>query len=263
MKFDLTKADTGRMIDYWLGGSHNFGVDRVAADRVAAFTPNAPDWVRAQRAFQQQAVRYMAETAGIDHFLVAGAGLPTCGNVHEVATNARVVYTDINPVTIAYGQNILGGDQRVRYVHSDATRIPDIDLKLLNGSVRKGEKDADQDASVGRIGVIFIGIAYFFSDLVLRQTIRALYDWVGEGSLLAVSFIGRDAEQHAAGSLKAYDQMGNHIFTRDPDAIRAVLDPWQPTEHGVAPAPAWGKPAVDGDAGPVFVYGVLGEKPVS
>jgi hypothetical protein len=249
VKLDLTKADTGRIVDYWLGGSHNFEVDRTAAAKIEAFTPSAPDWVRAQRTFLQRAVRHMADAAGIDHFLVAGAGLPTCGNVHEVAPNARVVYTDISPVTIAYGQNIISNTPRVRYLHGNATRLHELGSQL-DGSGFAGQ----------RVGLIYVGVAYFFSDEILGQAVRALHDWVGAGSQLAVSFVGRDAVQHAAESLRAYDQMGNHIYTRTPDEIRAVLQPWQTSNDGIQSAPTWGEPHPTSRSGPVFVYGTIGEK---
>ena len=31
MKIDLSKPDGGRMVDYWLGGHHNFLIDRQVA----------------------------------------------------------------------------------------------------------------------------------------------------------------------------------------------------------------------------------------
>ena len=255
MKLDLTKADTARIVDYWLGGSHNFEVDRLAAARIEAFTPNAPDWVRAQRTFLQRAVRYMSEQAGIDRFLVAGSGLPTCGNVHEVAPRAQVVYTDISPVTIAYGQNMIDGNPRVRYIHADAHSLQKLEPRLLGAAT--GQTVADL-----RLGVIYVGVAYFFVDSVLRATLPTLYDWVGPGSQLAISFIGRDAEQHAAQSLAAYAQMGNPLYPRTPDEIRAVVQPWRPTADGIVATNHWGDPTAVASDEPVFVYGTVCEKPI-
>jgi NADPH-dependent curcumin reductase CurA len=57
---------------------------------------------RANRAFLRRAVHYMAAEAGIRQFLDIGSGLPTQGNVHEiaqaVAPEARVVHVDNGPV---------------------------------------------------------------------------------------------------------------------------------------------------------------------
>jgi hypothetical protein len=254
VKLDLTKADTGRIIDYWLGGTHNFEVDRVAAAKIEAFTASAADWVRAQRLFLQRAVRYMTDVAGIDRFLVAGSGLPTCGNVHEVAPQAQVVYSDISPVTIAYGQNILNGNPRVRYIKRDAHRLNGLEPHLFGAS--DGQSISDL-----RLGIIYVGVAYFFTDPVLRATFPTLYDWAGPGSHLAISFIGRDAEQHAAQSLAAYAQMGNPLYPRTPDEICEVIQPWRPTAEGIAPTMAWGDPAAAVTDEPIFVYGVVSEKP--
>jgi hypothetical protein len=52
-------------------------------------------------------VRFLAEV-GIRQFLDIGSGIPTQGNVHEVAEQAdpadRVAYADIDPVAIAPSQ---------------------------------------------------------------------------------------------------------------------------------------------------------------
>ena len=36
---DASKPSAGRMYDYWLGGNHNFEVDRQAADQVSKTVP--------------------------------------------------------------------------------------------------------------------------------------------------------------------------------------------------------------------------------
>ena len=253
MELDLTKADTARMIDYWLGGSHNFEVDRIAAEKVAALTPSAPNWVRAQRTFLQQAVRYIAEVGGIDCFLVAGAGLPTCGNVHEVMPQARVIYTDINPVTIAYGRNIIGDNPNVRYVHCDATKLYELDPGLLRETFGDGKP----------IGIVFIGLAYFLPDLVLSQSLSRMYEWAVPGSYLAISMIGREAEQFAADSVAIYAKMGNPLFPRAPGELMNLLRPWQPVPPGVAPATYWGNGHVVDTREPTFVYGCICLKAVT
>ena len=250
MELDLTKPDTGRIIDYWLGGHHNFDVDRTAAERIATYTPTAPDWVRAQREFLQRAVWYMHDGLGIRRFLVGGAGLPTCGNVHEVAPQARVLYTDISPVTIAYGKYILGDNPNVRYVHCNVTKLHSIDPALLVEAL--GDE--------GPIGLVLIGIVYFFPDAVLTEALQSLFGWVPAGSALATSFIGRDAEEHASGSLMVYKQMGTPLHPRNRDEIAAVMTPWHLNSHGIATATQWGRAPRTSD-GPEFVFGCVAVKP--
>jgi len=60
--------------------------------------PQVRDTARANRAFLGRAVRFLASEAGIRQFIDIGTGIPTAGNVHEVAARTapgtRVVYVD-------------------------------------------------------------------------------------------------------------------------------------------------------------------------
>src|SRR5262245_59559280 len=81
---DLNRPSAARVWDYFLGGSHNFAVDREVAETAIAMKPDMPELARQVRRFLQRAVRYMI-TAGIRQIVDIGAGIPTRGNVHEVA----------------------------------------------------------------------------------------------------------------------------------------------------------------------------------
>jgi hypothetical protein len=95
---DTTVPTTARMYDYWLGGHDNFAVDRAAALAVSEAAPEMKMMALENRKFLRRAVRYLAAEAGIVQFLDIGTGLPTQGNVHQVAQqvtpDARVVYAD-------------------------------------------------------------------------------------------------------------------------------------------------------------------------
>ena len=90
-----------RIYDYFLGGKNHFAADRETADKILAANPAIRVAARENRAFLGRAVRYLAAEAGIRQFLDIGTGLPTTGNVHEVAQSvdptARVVYVDNDP----------------------------------------------------------------------------------------------------------------------------------------------------------------------
>jgi hypothetical protein len=111
-------ATAARIYDYYLGGIHNFPADQEAARRMIALYPDLPATARANRAFLRRAVRYLA-SIGVRQFLDVGSGIPTQGNVHEVAQreapDARVVYVDIDPVAVAESLDLLA-------TNPDATR---------------------------------------------------------------------------------------------------------------------------------------------
>src|SRR4051794_2379561 len=83
-EIDLNRPSAARMYDYYLGGSHNFAIDRQAAEQAIAMWPDLPIIMQANRAFLRRAVRFLV-AQGIDQFLDIGSGIPTVGNVHEVA----------------------------------------------------------------------------------------------------------------------------------------------------------------------------------
>ncbi|MHA4947667.1 SAM-dependent methyltransferase [Micromonospora sp. SD19] len=237
------QPSTARMIDFWLGGQHHFPVDVAAAHAFEqAYGPCAPVF-RELRAFLGRVVRAMAGP-GVDGFLVFGAGVPTMGNVHEVATDATVLYTDVDPVTIRLGQSILAGSDRADYGFGDATDIGTIDPAQLHRFV----------PGWGRrpVGVVFLGLAAFLDDATLTRTLDELYAAAAPGSLLAVDF---DTEE-LAGHPEALAMMGPQFRMRPPAAFAPLLGRWAPTADGIVPVAQWraeGPPARVPDA----FHGVL------
>ena len=73
------------------------GVFRLDGEILRVF-PEVRAMARANRAFMQRAVRFLAGEAGVRQFIDIGTGIPSAGNVHEVAgqvaPGARVVYVD-------------------------------------------------------------------------------------------------------------------------------------------------------------------------
>lgn len=107
----VNKVSVGRVYDYLLGGTHNYAADRAFAEKQIAAFPHLTNFARANRAFLGRAVRY-AISQGISQFVDIGSGLPTQGNVHEVADEAapgraRVVYIDNEPLAHAHSQILL------------------------------------------------------------------------------------------------------------------------------------------------------------
>ena len=175
-------ATAARIYDYYLGGIHNFPADQEAAERIIAQFPFMPVVARANRAFLGRAVRYLAD-AGIRQFLDVGSGIPTEGNVHEiaqeVAPESRVVYVDLDAVAVAESLAILDGNDRAIAVRADL-REP---RSILDNPRVSRLLDFQQP-----IGLLLAAVLHFVPDDV------EAYDVVGQmvaalapGSYLVVS----------------------------------------------------------------------------
>lgn len=119
---DTETPNAARVYDYLLGGAHNFETDRQFGDQVASIVP-AREFARNNRAFLRRVVNYLAHEAGIRQFLDLGSGVPTVGNVHEIAQRAspdcRVVYVDKEPVAVAHSEMILQDNELATVIHAD------------------------------------------------------------------------------------------------------------------------------------------------
>ena len=117
---DIKRANVARVYDYLLGGTHNFLADQALGRTIAATEhprdrPGQPGVPRPGGALPRR---------GRDRqFLDIGSGIPTEGNVHEVAQQAvpgaRVVYADIDPVAVAHSKALLAGNQNAEIIEAD------------------------------------------------------------------------------------------------------------------------------------------------
>src|SRR5690349_2574284 len=116
------QASPARIYDWLLGGSHNFAIDREVGAKAMALMPQVPLIARSNRHFLRRAVTAVAEL-GVDQYLDLGSGIPTVGNVHEVARehqpDAKVVYVDLEPVAVEHSRAILERDPNSHVVHAD------------------------------------------------------------------------------------------------------------------------------------------------
>ena len=110
---DISKLNVARAYDYLLGGKGSYAADREAIWQILRTWPEVRDMARANRAFMQRAVRFLAGEAGIRQFIDIGTGIPSAGNVHEVtgqvAPGARVVYVDNDPIVHEHASALLTG----------------------------------------------------------------------------------------------------------------------------------------------------------
>jgi hypothetical protein len=97
---------SARVWNYWLGGGEHYAADRAAAEEFIRRCPQIVSIARETRRFQVRAVRHLAGPAGVRQFLDIGAGMPFNEHTHEVAqsvaSDARVVYVDNDPLVVAH-----------------------------------------------------------------------------------------------------------------------------------------------------------------
>ncbi len=152
------RASAARVYDYLLGGFHHFAVDRRLADAYLAAVPDVAVMARQNRAFLRRAVRYLAG-AGIRQFLDLGAGLPTVGNVHEIAQaeapGSRVVYVDQDPIAVALSQRLLKDNPDATVIRADLRR-PD---EVLDHPELRAMLDLDRP-----LAVLLVSVLHFVTD---------------------------------------------------------------------------------------------------
>jgi hypothetical protein len=239
---DLSRPSAARVYDYFLGGAHNFEIDRQLAAQIAAMTPHLPATMRAGRDFLRRAVRVLL-AAGIDQFLDIGSGIPTVGNVHEVAQAAdpaaRVVYVDIDPVAVAHSRDLLAGNERATVLHADL-REP---ARILTEARASGLIDVDRP-----VGILLAGVVHFVPDAdrpaEILATLRAA---AAPGSFLVVShstFEDQPPEMLDAQRLSA--RTATEITLRSRAEITGFFGDWTILEPGVVHMPLW-RPDVPSD----------------
>lgn len=225
---DTTKPNAGRVYDFYLGGNHNFEVDRAAAEQLLMLMPSARSGALLNRWFMHDAVKRLAD-GGFACYLDLATGLPTQGYIHDLAPDARVLYNDIDPVTVAYGRTIIGNRPHVRYMHGNVT---DIDTILATASMHFGTER--------RIAVSFIGAAYFFDDTTIEHVLNRLYDWCAPGSQLALSWLAGDATAFEQSEFAAlYRRMNTQIYGRTLETVQQLLGRWTLDPPGILALNTW------------------------
>jgi hypothetical protein len=233
----LDKPNVARMYDYYLGGYHNFAIDRQAAEAVIAAYPDFPVAMRANRAFLRRAVKFLA-TQGICQFLDIGSGIPTVGNVHDVAQraqpSARVVYVDSDPVTVAHSSAILGATANVAALQADA-HLP---ATILEHPITNGLLDFRQP-----VAVLLLTVLHFVTDdAAALRTVRALRDALVPGSYLVISHGTREHDappEVKEQVLRLYRGTSNPAKPRSATELQQFFEGFKLVEPGLVFTPLW------------------------
>ena len=261
---DITKPNVARVYDYFVGGKDNFAADRDYANKILAVAPKAPRSVRGNREFLRRVVRHLAE-AGIDQFLDLGSGLPTQGNVsevaHEVNPAAHVVYVDNDPMV---------------YIHSRALLADAVTVDIVNGDIRDPAEILAAPAvtsllDFGRpIGLLMLAVLHHLEDKDDPASVVARFrEAMPPGSYLAISSFrlpGPELPELRAVTIENEKVVAKGLGSgrwREEDEIVTWFGDWELLEPGLVSIQDWRPPAgarIEKDEVYHSVYGGVARK---
>ncbi len=242
-----------------LGGNHHFPADREAAERFLAAIPEARLIARANRAFLQRAVRYLAAEAGIAQFIDIGAGLPTQGNVHEIAQaidpDSRVAYVDNDPVVQVHANALLPAGGSTAVIRADM-RQP---REILDDPGLRRLIDLNRP-----VAVLFVAVLHFVPEP--HAIVRAFLEAIPSGSHLVVSHVTtpesrKESARTAFGVLEDTRATAS-VAPRSREEILAFFDGCDLVEPGLVELPRWrpDHPGTAGAAEEMWLLGGIGRK---
>ncbi|WP_308286861.1 SAM-dependent methyltransferase [Actinomadura parmotrematis] len=236
---DPTKAHPARRYNYWLGGKDNYAADRASADLVASGFPTVRTAALENRAFMRRAVTYLARERGVDQFLDIGTGLPSAGNVHEIAQSiipsARVVYVDNDPIVLVHARALLTSSSQ------GATAYLDADLrdprKILDHRDLARTLDLDRP-----VALMLIAVTHFLVDEDDPAGIVAtLVDALPSGSFVVMTNATGDylTPERYAENVEVNKRSGVPFRLRSAAEFAALLGDLEPLPPGICSVVEW------------------------
>ena len=230
-----------RIWNYHLQGKDNFEIDRRAAEAVNVRmreigAPSAAETAVETRHLLQRMVDYMLGR-GIRQFLDLGSGLPNMANTHQiarrVASGARVVYVDIDPMVSAHAAALMG-NSGVTALHADL-REPEA---VLGNSQVRDVLDFGQP-----IGIMFISMLHcLWEEEDPWGVVRQFRDAVVPGSHLALSHMTNEFHREAAQAIFQVSQDFHFdvpLISRSRADIARLFDGFTLVEPGLVTPAQW------------------------
>jgi hypothetical protein len=259
-RIDMSVPHPARMLDYWLGGGHNFAADRVMAEKIMQIMPGVEDMARLNQAFLRRAALFLVRS-GIRQFLDIGSGIPTVGHPHEIVQRAdprcRVVYVDGDPVAVAHTELIL--------TNITGTAVLQADLRNVSGILGSEPVRTllDLSAPIG----LFAPMLHFIPDAWDPVGIMASYrDQLAPGSYLVLVHATSDVHIDGwAQTVEAYQGTRYQVTPRSHAEILRMCAGYELVEPGLVGFGLW-RPEGPGDRSPIAdlnscFYAAVGRKP--
>jgi hypothetical protein len=230
----LDKPSAARIYDYMLGGYHNFECDRIAVEKILELRPHIQLAALANRAFLRRAVHFLLEQ-GIDQFLDIGSGIPTAGNVHELAQSgnpaAHVVYVDIDPVAVAHSRAILDENPTATAIRADL-RQPET---ILNHPEVRELLDFDRPLGLMLVAVLH----YIVDDQQAYHAVRVLSGALVPGSYMSTAHTAAEALPPVKGTQQEILRPVATTKNRTHAEILRFFEGFSLIEPGLVYSPLW------------------------
>jgi hypothetical protein len=260
---DTSVPSMARTYDFMLGGGHNFEVDRVVGRKIEQLMPGLKQAARVNRAFLGRVVRFMTGQ-GVRQFLDIGSGIPTAGNVHQIAQRedpeCRVVYVDRDPIAVAHSELMLEDNDRAAVVHADMR-----DPESILGS-QQVRRLLDFDEPVGLLMLLMLHWVPDEDDPL--SLLRRYWAPLAPGSYFAVTHATDDnqgAELTQATGVIRSSNSPDQMNLRSREQIKAMFGDFELVEPGLVGCALW-RPGGPGDITDdpemnMLVYAGVGRKP--
>jgi SAM-dependent methyltransferase len=200
---NLDIPSIARVYDYVLGGKEHFEIDRRVSEALFKAVPETSQLAKDNRNHLRRAVRYLVAEAGIRQIVDLGSGLPTEGNVHEIAhsvdPSVHVVYVDNDPIVLAHGRALLANDTTTTVITADI-RQPE---SIFDNPATRELIDVDKP-----FAVITASILHHLDDDEAYSTAAAIRSRLSPGSYMLISNFLDDDEPRARELERAFLEGG-------------------------------------------------------
>ncbi len=229
---DASKPNAGRMYDYYLGGSHNFEVDRQAAEQMLKLMPYGSKYTRLQRWALQDIAIELSQKQGYNVIVDFASGLPTQDHIHyNVPNDTTVIYSDYDPITVEYAHEILGDTPNVYYFKANAIRPNEL---------FENDKITHLLTEQKKVAYVLWGVSGFLEENDIKNIMKYLYERSETNSCLVFNAQTLNPESPAVKQVaELYSKLGSSIYPRTIENYEALIKPWKLSRSGWIPLLKW------------------------
>ncbi len=256
---NVSVPNVARIYDYLLGGKDNFSSDRLAAMELMRVVPDVVMACRHNRQFLKRAVQFLARQKGMRQFIDIGTGLPTQGNVHEIARDinpdTRVLYVDNDAVVVSHAQALLADAPTVVAINRDL-RSP---REIIGHPACQALIDLDKP-----VAVLLVAILHFIPDddgpYGIVEELKAA---MPSGSYLVISHAtGDDVPAEVADQVRElYSRANAPAAPRTREGIMHFFDGLEMIPPGLVDVCAWPSRGKGPELERTIFFAGVGRKP--